>query len=95
MGTTSTTITVSILPSTDDGGSSITNYELYRDDGSMGPLTNVVAYDGISSTYVFDTAIDPTLTTGLIYRFQVKAQNAKGYSDFSGIASAAMANLPD
>ena len=33
--------------------------------------------------------------TGLIYRFNVRAHNVKGFSDYSEITSAALANLPD
>jgi hypothetical protein len=46
-------------------------------------------------SYIVDKAIDLTLTTGLIYRFKYIAFNAIGYSDYSDIASAAMARLPN
>lgn len=51
---TSTQITVSIVASEDNGGSLVTAYELYRDDGNSGSFTQVAAYDGMSTSYVFD-----------------------------------------
>ena len=91
---TNTTITLSLWPTLDNGGSQILQYELYRDDGNMGAFIKVTNYIA-SQTYTLDSAIDSTLIAGKIYRFYTLALNAKGYSDPSSIVSASMVNLPD
>jgi len=94
MSATQTTIVWGLSPSTDDGGSPITSYELQRDDGLGGTFTTIGAYDGISQTYTLDQGVDGTLVTGRTYRVQYRAVNAIGNSEYSEVAYAAMARLP-
>lgn len=49
----STTITLTFSPSTDNGGSKIIKYKLFRDGGdlSTGIITEVTLYNGIASSY--------------------------------------------
>jgi len=42
-----------------------------------------------------DQVLDSGLVVGKIYRFKVRSHNVKGYSEFSPVASAAFADLPD
>lgn len=79
----------------DNGGSPIIEYKLFRDDGASGGFIEETAYDGVSTTYTFDSVADITLTAGLIYRFKYVANNAIGDSLDSSITSAAIAALPD
>lgn len=60
----------------------------------MGSFINITAYAG-SASYTFDKAVDTSLVTGLTYRFRLRAHNSKGYSDYTSIISAALADLPD
>jgi len=90
----STLIQIQIFPSVDDGGSSITSYELLRDDGHLGAFSPIASYDGLSSTFDLSLTSDPALTVGLVYRFKVRSINVKGPSEFSPIISAALADLP-
>jgi len=65
----STLIQIQIQPSIDDGGSTITSYELYRDDGALGAFTKITSYDGLSSSFDLSLVTDPALVVGKIYSF--------------------------
>ncbi len=87
-------IQIQIFPSVDDGGSSISSYELQRDDGNLGSFTTIASYDGLSSTFDLSITSDAALTVGLVYRLRVRSINVKDPSAFSPIVSAALADLP-
>ena len=77
-----TAIVLNLFGSDNDGGSAITNYELWIDGGSLtSSFTKVATYsystDGFSATV--STSAN-SLTTGTIYRFIFRSQNAIGYS---------------
>lgn len=59
-------------------------------DNGPGSTTFTMIYQGTSLTY---DAVPPTL--GVIYTFEVRAYNAKGYSDFSMTVSAAFGDPAD
>jgi hypothetical protein len=44
---------ISLWVSDDNGGSTITNYEIERDDGALGAFTKVADYMG-AQEYLFD-----------------------------------------
>jgi len=60
-----------------DGGSQITAYELYINDGDplTEPTTLVTTYDGSSMTHTLTDTAD-SLTAGKIYKFIYRAINA-------------------
>lgn len=60
----------------------------------MGAFTIDSNYNLMSQVYTLSQSIDTTLVTGNIYRFQYRAMNAIGYSDFSDITSVAMVDPP-
>jgi len=66
VSSTATTITMKIIPVTDDNGAHITKYYLYRDQGDYSSDVNVpiTDYDGVSLVYTVTG-----LTAGLKYRF--------------------------
>lgn len=75
---TSTSVTLGLVPSEDNGGSQINTYKLYRDAGNLssGITTEVTGYDGASSSYTITG-----LTAGTNYRFAYSAVNDYGESD--------------
>lgn len=64
---------------TEDGGSSITSYNIYVDDGNDGAFTGPV---GNALLLTYDTSA-LTLTSGLIYRFKYSASNVHGEGELS------------
>ena len=82
--------------SADDGGVSILTYELWIDGGNTNSLFSLcTTYDYAVDGFTF--AVDATsnsLTSGTYYRFKYRAQNERGYSDFSNILSVGLGPLP-
>lgn len=87
---TVSTITVS-WELTDDGGSSILGYKLYRYNIANGKV--VLAYDG-SSNSVVTSATDTGLSAGITYGYRVVAINRVGTSDLSPEVTAVPAEVP-
>ena len=78
------------------GGSAIINYELWIDGGSLTSsfskvTTYVYSVDGFSATV---NSAANNLTTGDIYRFIFRSENAIGYSSFSDSIRIALGPLP-
>ena len=91
----STQITLNFMPNSDDGGSPILNYNLYRDTGdSSSNFSLVKAYINNSLSYIFDSSLDNTLTLGKIYRFLYSANNSNGEGLKSDELKVALASLP-
>lgn len=91
LSSTDTTITVGLLETTDNGGSLISSYKLYRDDGDLSSQVNIeVSYDGVSSE-----ATATGLTAGKKYRFRHVATNEFGDSPQSLTLTVAASALPD
>ncbi|RHZ10616.1 hypothetical protein DYB31_002620, partial [Aphanomyces astaci] len=77
-------------PPLDNGGSPVTDYQVYMDSGAgflLQTLTGVFPYG-------YTTSVG-SLTEGNMYRFYVRALNAVGYSANSPILTVAMANSPN
>jgi len=88
--TTRTTIYISYNSVQDDGGSAITKYNVYVDDGNDGPFSG--PYDnGMLLTY--DTGA-LSLTTGLTYRLKYSAVNSEGEGELSDEVAILMAETP-
>ena len=70
VSSTATTITLNILPSTDNNGAEVTAYQLYRDGGdySTDLIYQVTGYSGTVGSYTVTG-----LTSGVKYRFAVTA----------------------
>jgi hypothetical protein len=93
---TNNAITIQLFESEDIGGSVVTNYELWMDQGQAeSAFTIVSTYDttGFLFTHTVTFALDG-VTTGLIYSFQFRSMNSKGYSDFSERISIACSSPP-
>lgn len=92
---TATTITLQFSIPEDAGGSPLTLFELYVNDGndSNDPATLVSTYTTNSLTHTLTTAAD-ALTTGLIYKFKFRAINSIGNSEYSDTARYALVATP-
>lgn len=92
---TSTSMQLQFYKPHDNGGSDITSYELYINDGtdSNEPTTLVASYSTNTMTHTLGTVAD-SLTSGKIYRFKFRAINAEGNSDDSEIARFGFADAP-
>jgi hypothetical protein len=72
---------------TNNAGSTLTSYQLYKDDGFQSDLQ--IAYTGLNRT----VEIKPTVT-GRTYRFMYRVANMLGWSEFSQVMSILSAEAP-
>ena len=94
--TSATSITLLLYPTRDNGGSAVTGYELYRNDGDGGTdFFEVASYDyptlGFQATLVLAAE---SMTAGRSYQFQFRASNVMGHSEFSAVATFPVADPP-
>ncbi len=79
-----TALILELYPPLDSGGSEITTYELYRDQGDLNTaFTPVTSFTGASMIHSMGTA--DGLVLGKIYTFEFRAKNIIGYSPFSEV----------
>ena len=88
--TTQAVIYISYDAIEEDGGSPITNYNIYIDDGNDGAFGNPIN-NGNSLTYNTSALL---LTTGLTYRFKYSANNTHGEGEISDEVAILLAELP-
>lgn len=92
---TSTSITLEFDKVSDNGGSAISNYNLYIDVGTeqAHDFQNITTYDRRSLTWTVEyNQVVPTLVTGTKYRFKVSAVNIIGEGELSNYVTIALAN---
>jgi hypothetical protein len=91
----STAISLQFLRSQDNGGQTITDYELQVKQSDSGVYATVTAYDfavdGFSYTIV---ASDNSMTPGNLYTFKIRSLNSLGNSDFSDSLTVGLVELP-
>jgi len=87
----STSITIAILPSINNNGSPIYEYQIFRDIGENVDEINIKIedYDGASETHQITS-----LTPGKFYKFATKALNSEGESTLSDYITIATSDLP-
>ena len=70
----------------DNGGSPVTTYELYMNDGNANtePTTKVTTYTNNQLEHTLKDD-DDSMTAGLIYKFKFRAINSIGTSEDSEI----------
>jgi hypothetical protein len=90
---TANSITITLTPSPDDGGSIITDIVLEISDFLTTNWIQVSTYDGSSLVHTL-TVADDSLIPFTIYRFRVKTVNFYGDSPYSAEISIAVAPLP-
>jgi len=89
-------IVLELFRSENDGGSPITNYELWIDGGSLTSSFSILG-TYVYSTHGFSFTVDRvanSLLSGVSYRFMYRAENDMGYSDFSDSVRIALGPLP-
>lgn len=91
---TDTTITVSLKTAEDNGGATISAYQLFIDDGSLGDFTQVTRYSGLETSFTIDNMQETALVSGRIFRLKYRAVNEINSSEYSDIVSVAMAGVP-
>lgn len=88
---TSAQIEIELYPPQDTGGTAITGYELWRDQGTPNSVyTKITTYSG-SMSFIVDATTE-SLTLGSIYSFKFIAQNLVGYSSYSDVLRVGLAN---
>jgi hypothetical protein len=90
------TIQLQLFPAKDNGGTIVTSYELFSNDGADGtPITKVTSFDfhvqGFVATISTSTE---NLTPGLFYQFTYTAINLIGASDASPVLLVPVADIP-
>lgn len=93
--TTSTTITLVLTPVKQNGGSAVSAYKLYADDGddTQENFTHVTSYVGNALQHTINGATETRFVTGKTYRFKVTATNAIGESEQSNQLRVALAKI--
>lgn len=87
-----TAISFSWVANSNNGGSAITDYQVYWNQGSGSIQYLLVASNGLSPTST--TVTSPTLLADKAYTFWVTAKNAVGFSGYSNPISIYSASLP-
>ena len=90
---TTSSITVLLQPTPDDGGAMVTRMELEKSAHLADTWANVTTYDGTSLTHTLTTATDG-LVAHTKYRFRVRAINSHGVSEYSLQLIVSTAPLP-
>jgi hypothetical protein len=93
---TTTAITLKFFKPEDNGGSEVTLFELYINDGDpeTEPTTRVTTYTDNSLSHVL-TDVDDNLILGAVYKFMFRAYNSVGNSEDSNIVQYALVAVPD
>jgi hypothetical protein len=92
---TATTIELQFFVPATSGGTPLTSYELFRNDGNDAneATIQVTTYTSNSLTHTLTTAAD-SVVTGTIYRFRFRAVNAIGNSEYSDTVRYAVVDPP-
>lgn len=93
---TADSITVYVFETPKDGGSVITEYELYINSGGLDSTdyTKVTTYDGFSATHTLTTSADSQLSAGTLYKLKTRARNSYGVSIWSEELNAGVSSFP-
>jgi hypothetical protein len=94
--TSSTSITLNLYPTHDNGGATVTDYKLLRNEGDGGTTyTEISSYTygthGFQHIVVLSTE---SMTAGLFYQFVFTAENVVGTSDYSDVVTFPLADAP-
>lgn len=89
------TLYINVLPSSDNGGTDIIDYELWVDAGDdfSSAFTKLTNYNGASLIYGANNANDG-IVIGKTYRFKTRSHNLIGFSEFSEDGYIAFGDVP-
>jgi hypothetical protein len=90
-------MTLAFVPSRNDNGIRVVEYELFIDEGdnTQSPFTKLDSYTTFSKEHTLTVASDGLGAPGTLYRFKIRAVNEDGVtSDFSNEAMFYFASLP-
>jgi hypothetical protein len=78
------------LQTSENGGSEILGYDLWRDDGDEGDFVGLLFTDTIMAL----SFTDRTPITSLVYRYKYRARNINGWGEFSEVGYLYAADVP-
>jgi len=92
----STEISLKLFPSTENGGTPVSDYELWRNDGSDGSgFVIVKGYSYLTNGFIVTVnSAAEALVAGRFYQFIFRSKNLLDYSDFSGPVAFGIADKP-
>lgn len=92
----STQITLKLFPTNDNGGSVVTDYELYRNDGTFGSVyVPVTGYSYVVNGFTYQVVVaDEQMIAGRFYQFVFRTKNILGYSEWSPVVAFGIADKP-
>ncbi len=92
-------ISLKLTISSDDGGSGISRYHLYINEGVNGsPMNEILAYNGSALSYIIkagDVVGTHQITIGRVYTIKYVAENTVGHSQDSDLLYVALASRPE
>jgi hypothetical protein len=95
---TDTSLTVNLFLPADDGGQSLQSLELWRDGGAQdGSLATVQVTTYVTSSFSLQHQLTTTLdgiASGKVYTLRVRAQNARGHSEYSDLLEVGVVSPP-
>lgn len=92
----STEISLKLFPSTENGGTPVLDYELWRNDGSDGSSFVIISgYNYLANGFIYTVnAASESMVAGRFYQFVFRSENLLGYSEFSGPVAFGIADKP-
>lgn len=90
-------VSLRVYPTHDNGGTVVTNYRLYRNqgDGDSSTLTEITTYSYSSNGFLATiTLADEAMTAGLFYQFSYLAVNKVGDSELSSVLTVPIGDVP-
>ncbi len=92
----STTLSLKLFPTFDNGGTVVTDYELFRNDGLDGvTFYPITGYDYSVNGFTVNIDVDDEgMVVGRFYQIVFRAKNILGNSDYSPVVAFGIADLP-
>ena len=89
-GSTRIGVKITALSTSENGGSAILGYQIWRDNGQGGDFVSLYENDSVMATSYLDTG----LVNGRTYRYKYRVRNINGWSAFSDVGYLVAASVP-